>query len=92
MENRIPPRFSLLYLRKKQTDNLINMQNLTTQCHSKKVLRTVKYCVSKESVQQTKNLSAIAKDCKNNLQNEVMTHLRLKPKLIRLNFQIRKIC
>ena len=53
MENRIPPRFSLLYLRKKQTDNLINMQNLTTQCHSKKVLRTVKYCVSKESVQQT---------------------------------------
>ena len=40
----------------------------------KKVLRTVKYCVSKESVQQTANSSAIVKYCKSNLQKEVMTH------------------
>ena len=43
------------------------------------------YCVSKESVQQTANSSAIVKYCKSNLQKEIMTHLRLKPKLRRLN-------
>ena len=46
----------------------------------------VKYCVSKESVQETANSSAIVKYCKSNLQKEVMTHLRMKPKLRRLNF------
>ena len=33
--------------KKKQTDNLIFIQNLTTQHYSKKVFCTVKYCVSK---------------------------------------------
>ena len=66
--------------------NLLFMQNPTTQCHSKEAYRTVKYCVLKESVQQTANSSAVVKYCQNNLQKEVMTHLRLKPKLRRLNF------
>ena len=48
---------------------------------TQKVYRPVKYCVSKES-----NSRAIAKYCKSNLQKEVKTHLRLKPKLRRLNF------
>ena len=43
------------------------MQNPTTQCHSKKVYRPVKCCVSKESVQQTANSSAIVKYCKSSL-------------------------
>ena len=62
------------------------MQNLTNQRHSKKVLRRVKYYVSKETIQQPANSSAILKDCKSNLQKEVMIHLRLKPELRRLNF------
>ena len=57
----------------------------------KKVYRSVKYCESKESVQQTANSSAIVQYCKDNLQKVVMTLLRLKPKLRTLNFQIRKI-
>ena len=36
------------------------MQNLTTQRHCKKSLCPVKYCMSKESVQQTVNSKAIA--------------------------------
>ena len=34
---------------KKKTNNLIFMQNLATQRHSKKVLPTVEYCVSKKN-------------------------------------------
>ena len=57
----------------------------------KKVYRPVKYCVSKESVEQTANSRAIVKCCMSILQKEVMTHLQLKPKLRRLNFQKIKV-
>ena len=46
---------------KKNTDNLVFMQNSTTQCYHR-----VKCCVSKESIQQTANSSVIVKYCKNN--------------------------
>ena len=84
--------YKQLYLRRKQTSNLIFVQKLTAQRHSKKVFHTVKYFVSKEFVQKTANSSAILKYCKSYLQKEVMIHLRLKHKLCRINFQIRKIC
>ena len=52
---------------KKKPDNLIFMQNLTTQRHSRNVFYTVKYCMSKKFVQQTANLSAIVKYCRKRL-------------------------
>ena len=60
------------------------MQNLTTQRRSKKVIHTVKYCVSKESVQQTTNSSANVKHCKTNLQKEVGTLIKTQIKKIKL--------
>ena len=48
----------------KKTDRqsyLIFMPNRTIQSHSRKVFRTVKYCVSNFFFQQTANSSAIVK-------------------------------
>ena len=71
--------YKQLYLRRKQTNNPIFMQNLTPQRHSKKVLHTVIYCMSKESVQQTANSSAIA-GFDNDHKIAVRHHVRV-PKL-----------
>ena len=44
----------LTALFKKKADNLIFMQDLTTQRHSKKVIRAAKYCVSKNLLKNSK--------------------------------------
>ena len=55
---------------KKKTDRQSDHQR-----HTQKVFRTAKYCLSKRFVRQTANSSAIVKNCKSNLQKDVMTHL-----------------
>ena len=66
------------------------MLNPTTQFHSKKVYRPVKYCESKESVEQAANSSAIVKYCMSNLQKEVMTHLSIETEIKKMKLLDRK--
>ena len=78
--------YKQLHLTRKQTDNLIFMQNWTFQCHLKKVFHAVKYCVSNFFFNKTANPSAIVKYWKSGLQKEIITYLWLKPKLRRWYF------
>lgn len=74
--------YKQLYLRRTQINNLIFMQNMTTQCHSKK------YTVQSNTASQKSlfNKQLIRAQLYSSLQKEVMTILRLKPKLRTLNF------
>ena len=74
--------YKQLYLRRTQINNLIFMQNMTTQCHSKK------YTVQSNTASQKSlfNKQLIRTQLYSSLQKEVMTILRLKPKLRTLNF------
>ena len=58
--------------KKKQTQSYLHPK-FDNPALLKKSICTVKYCVSKESIQQTVNLSAVIKYCKSNLQKDVMT-------------------
>ena len=69
--------------KKNKTDSLIFMQNPTTQCQSRKTIPYRQILRVKKSIQQVANSSAIVNYCKSNLQNQVMTHFRLKRKLRR---------